>query len=85
MRKKYCSKEEVFKFIWDNCDHDGMWSGDIASIAAKFHVSEDTAHAVLGELSDLKLIERVYPNVYAITKWLDPESDDEEDQPEAHG
>jgi hypothetical protein len=68
-RKKYFDWEEAFRFIWENADRDGIWHGDAASLAAEFDVSEDDAHSVLSELSDRRLIERVYLRTYVIANW----------------
>jgi hypothetical protein len=77
MRKKYFCEEEVFGFIWEHAD-DGMWTGDAATIAAEFCVTEDEAYEVLNEICDGGHIERVYPGTYAITKWRDRDDADEE-------
>ena len=69
MRRKYFDWEYVFEFIWKNCDYDGLWSGDDATVAGKFGVTEDEAHEVLGDLCDRGVIEHVYPGTYAITEW----------------
>jgi hypothetical protein len=68
-RKKYFDWEEAFRFIWENADRDGIWHGDATSLAAEFDVSEDEAHSVLSELSDRRLIERVYLRTYVIANW----------------
>lgn len=79
MRKKHFCEQEVFGFIWNNCDDDGLWTGDAATIAAEFKVSEDTAYEVLSEICDGGHIEKVYPGTYAITKWREPDESSEED------
>jgi hypothetical protein len=68
-RTKYFDWEQAFHFIWENADRDGIWHGDAASLAAEFDVSEDEAHSVLSELSDRRLIERVYLRTYVIANW----------------
>ena len=73
MKKHFC-EENVFGFVWNNADHDGMWNGDAATIATEFKVSEDTAYAMLSEICDGGHIERAYPGTYAIVRW--PENDD---------
>jgi hypothetical protein len=81
MRKKYCSEEEVFKFIWDNCDDDGLWNGDAATVAEEFGVSEDAAHEALGELCDRGLIEKLVPGKYAVVKWHEGDDPGEKGEP----
>jgi hypothetical protein len=76
-KRKYCDEETVFEHIWNNCD-DGMWTGDAATIAAEFKVSEDTAYTVLSEICDGGYIEKVDPSAFAITKWPEDESGEEE-------
>jgi hypothetical protein len=71
----------VFGFVWNNADHDGMWNGYAATIAAEFKVSEDTAYAMLSEICDGGHIEKVYPATYAITKWRERDEADEEGEP----
>ena len=44
MRKKYFDRKYVYEFIWNSADGDGIWAGDDATLAEKFHVSEDEAH-----------------------------------------
>jgi hypothetical protein len=61
MRKKYFCEESAFEHIWNNADRDGLWAGDAATLAAKFHVAEDEAHDTLGELCDRGLIEELLP------------------------
>ena len=68
-RRKYFDWEQAFHFIWQNVDRDGIWHGDAANLAAEFDVSEDEAHSVLSELSDRRLIERVYLRTYVIANW----------------
>jgi len=69
MRKKYCDQESVFEHIWRNVDRDGLWDGSATTLAEEFHVSEDEAHEMLGELCDRGLIEKLVPGKYAIVKW----------------
>jgi hypothetical protein len=71
MKKKYFDEEGVLGFIWKHADDDGMWSGDAATIAEEFGVSENEAHEVLSELCDRGLVEELYPGKYAIAKWQD--------------
>jgi len=78
MRKKCCSEEEVFAFVWNNCDDDGLWTGDAAVIAAEFSVNEIEAHEVLTELCDGVHIEEVYPGTFAITAWRERDEPAEE-------
>jgi len=80
MRKKYCDQESVFAHIWNNADRGGLWSGDDASLAEEFRVSEDEAHEVLVELCDRNRIQRVGTATYIVTRWRDRDDDDEEDE-----
>jgi hypothetical protein len=79
MRKKYCDQESVFAHIWNNADRDGLWTGDDAVLAETFHVTEDEAHEVLGEICDAGHIEKVYPGTYAITEWRERDEPGEEE------
>jgi hypothetical protein len=81
MRRKYFGWEQVFEFIWQHCDRDGLWTGDAASLRGKFGVTEDEAREVLGELCDRRFIERVGTATYIIARWRerDEASDMEEE------
>lgn len=68
-RKKYFDDEYAFEFIWQNADHEGIWHGDAASVAAEFGVTEDDAHSALGDLCDRRIIEKVYKQTYIIVNW----------------
>jgi hypothetical protein len=70
-RTRYFGWEYVFEHICQHCDCDGIWSGDGATVAAEFSVTEDEAHEVLVELCDRGLIESVFSGTYAITEWRD--------------
>jgi hypothetical protein len=78
MRKKYFDWEYVFEFVGRNADRDGLWTGDAATIAAKFGVTENEAHDVLREICDGGHIEQVYPGTYAITEWRERDESGEE-------
>ena len=80
MKKKTFDHESVFAHIWNNADRDGLWDGDAKTLAAKFRVKEDEASAVLGELSDRNLIQRVGASTYVITHWREREQDDPGDE-----
>jgi len=69
MRKKHFDGKAVFAFIWSNCDQNGLWDGSATTLAEWFHVSEDEAQCVLGDLADRGLIEMLYPGRWAIVKW----------------
>ena len=69
MIKKYLCEEQVFGFIWEHADHDGMWDGDAVTIGAEFNVTEDEAYTALSELSDRDRIQRVGDATYIITRW----------------
>jgi hypothetical protein len=73
-RKKYFGEEYVFELIWQNADHDGIWHGDAASLAAEFDVTEDDAHSALSQLCDRRIIQRVYKETYIIVNWHETES-----------
>lgn len=74
MKRKHCDWEGVFAHIWDCADEDGLWDGSAASVAKDFDVSEDRAHEILAEIAHRGLVEEVWPERWAITKW--PESDE---------
>jgi hypothetical protein len=78
MKIKYCSWEEVFAFIWNNADEDGIWHGDSAGLAQEFSVTRDEAYEVLSELCDKNLIEDIGSDGYAIVRW--PERDGRADE-----
>jgi hypothetical protein len=59
----------LFEYIWNNCNDDGLWTGDAETVAAEFHVSEDEAYSALRELSDHNRIQRVGIEKYIITRW----------------
>ncbi len=73
-RKKYFSEEYVFALIWQNADHDGIWHGDAASLAAEFDVTEDETHSALSQLCGRRIIQRVYKQTYIIVNWHETES-----------
>jgi hypothetical protein len=68
-RKKYFGEEYAFEFIWQNADRDGIWHGGAASLAAEFDVTEDDAHSALSDLSDRRMIQKVYKQTYIIVNW----------------
>ena len=74
MRKKCFREEDVFGFIWDHADEEGMWAGDSATVAEEFNVAEDAAYAELSELCDRDRIQRIGEKTYIVTRW--PERDD---------
>jgi hypothetical protein len=69
MRRKYFGSEQVFEFIWNNADEDGLWAGDTTTLAAEFHVAEDESYAALGELCGRNRIQRTGAVTCTITKW----------------
>jgi hypothetical protein len=69
MRKKYFCEEDVFRFIWDAADRDGIWTGDASTVAGKFGVTEDEAYDALSALCGRGLVERLVPGTFAITEW----------------
>jgi hypothetical protein len=46
-----------------------MWHGDAASLEEEFDVSEEAAQAVLDDLCNRRLIEKVYTGTFFISKW----------------
>jgi hypothetical protein len=68
-RKKYFHWEEVFRFIWENADRDGIWRGDAANLAEEFDASEDDAESVLDELRGRRLIEMLYTGSFYLSNW----------------
>jgi hypothetical protein len=79
MRKKTCSEEDVFAFVWNNADEDGMWEGNDQILAAAFGVTEDEAYEVLGELTDRNRFQRVGSETYIITAWREKDDPGEEE------
>jgi hypothetical protein len=69
MKKKCFREEEVFGFVWEHADREGMWNGDSATVAEEFAVSDDEAYAVLSELCDRDRIQRIGQKTYIITRW----------------
>jgi predicted transcriptional regulator of viral defense system len=55
-----------------------FWTGDAASVAAHFHVSEDQADEMLSDLADRGLIEKLVPGKFAILKWDERDESGEE-------
>jgi hypothetical protein len=74
MRKKYFDRDYLWEFIWDLADHDGIWEGDAATLAAEFGVTEDTAYSTLAELCDSRLIAKLGPTEFIVVDW--PEDGD---------
>ena len=72
--KKCFREEDVFGFVWEHADREGMWTGDSATVAQEFGVSDDEAYAVLSELCDCDRIQRIGDETYIVTRW--PERDD---------
>jgi hypothetical protein len=79
MRKKCFREEDVFGFIWEHADEEGMWAGDCATVAQEFGVSDDQAYGVLSEMCDRNRIQRVGEKTYIVTRWRerDDPADDE--------
>lgn len=69
MRKRYFGEENLFAHIWNDADKDGIWAGNDGSIAAAFGVTEDDAYAMLSELCDRALIQKLAPAKFIITNW----------------
>jgi len=84
MRKKYFCEEDVFGYVWENADADGIWDGNDATLAAEFGVSADAAYAVLSALCDGHHLQRLESAKYIIVRWRERDDAGEEDQPEAH-
>jgi len=76
VKRKYFGWEQAFGSIWDDADRDGFWTGDAAGLAREFGVSEDAAYSVLDELCDRRLIEKVYPGKYILTRWRERDHPD---------
>lgn len=76
-RKKYFGWEQAFEFIWQNADREGLWLGDASSLAAEFDASEQAADAVLDELRDRSLIEKLDAWTFFISKWREKDDPDE--------
>jgi predicted transcriptional regulator of viral defense system len=79
MKKQYFDEESVFRFVWEHADHDGIWNGNDASIAAAFGVTENEAYTVLGELTDRNRLQRVGSETYIITAWRERDDRSEEE------
>jgi hypothetical protein len=79
-RKRYFDWEEVFRFIWENADRDGIWHGDAASLAEEFDASEDDAESVLDELRRRRLIEKLYTGSFYLSKWREKDDPGIRDQ-----
>jgi hypothetical protein len=82
MKRKYSAEEDVFAFIWDNADRDGLWIGDAATLAAEFGVSEAEAYETLGYLCDRNHLQRVGRRDFIIVRWRERDDCDEEDEPD---
>jgi hypothetical protein len=73
-RKKYFDWEQAFRFIWENADRDGIWQGDAARLGKEFGALEDDAEAVLDELRQRRLIEKLDARTYYLSKWREKET-----------
>jgi len=80
MRKKYFCEEEVFGFVWDSADGEGLWEGTAAIVAAEFHVSEDEAYHVLSELCNRNRVQKIGGSKFAIMNWRDRDELGEEEE-----
>jgi hypothetical protein len=80
MKKKCFREEEVFGFIWEHADEEGMWNGDSATVAEEFGVTEDSAYAVLSELTDRNRIQRIGEKLYIVTRWRERDESSEGEQ-----
>lgn len=69
MKKKHFGDEYLFEFIWNNCDHQGIWNGDAATVAAEFAVTENDADDTLSKLCNRNRIQRVGKEKYIISRW----------------
>ena len=78
MRKKLFCEEDLFRFIWEHAD-DGMWTGDAATIAAEFNVSEAEAYDTLSELTDRNHLQRLESAKYIIVRWRERDDAGEEE------
>ena len=76
MRKKHFSFEQVFEYIWQHCDSGGLWNGNDGTLSEEFHVTEDEAHTMLGDLSERGLIEKLFPGTFAIVRWRERDDPD---------
>lgn len=76
-RKKYFDWEQAFHFIRQNADREGIWHGNVASLGAEFDVSEQAADAVLDELRDKRLVEKLYTGTFIISKWREEDDPNE--------
>jgi hypothetical protein len=79
MRTRYFGWEYVFEHICQRCDGDGFWSGDDATLADEFRVSEDEAHAALSDVCDRGHVEKLVPGKFAIVRWRERDDPGEEE------
>ncbi len=79
MKTRYFCEEDVFRFIWDAADADGLWNGNAEVLARKFNVSAEAAYAFLSDLCDRHLIEKLFSEKYAIMNWRERDYSGEEE------
>ena len=79
MRKRDFREEDVFGFIWDAADEDGLWNGNDETLARKFNVSTDAAYAVLSGLCDGHHLQRLESAKYIIVRWRERDDVGEEE------
>jgi hypothetical protein len=80
MRKRYFREEDVFGFVWDAADADGMWEGNDQTLAAAFGVTENEAYISLSDLCDRNRLQRIGDATYIITEWRDRDDAEEESE-----
>jgi hypothetical protein len=80
MKKNHCCEEDVFGYVWQNADADGIWDGNDASVAAEFGVAEDEAYSMLSELCDANHIQRIGTEKYIVTRWRERDKFSEEEE-----
>jgi hypothetical protein len=77
--KKHFSFEQVFEYIWQHCNSEGLWNGGDGTLAEEFDVSEHDGHTMLGDLCQRGLIEMLIPGTFAIVKWRERDWPEEEE------
>ncbi len=80
MRRRYFREEDVFGFVRNTADPDGIWNGNDQTLAAAFNVSADAAYAVLSDLCDRNRLQRVGDATYIITTWRERDDAGEEEE-----
>ena len=77
MKKKHFDWENIYEFIWNAADEEGLWTGNAETLAREFGVTQDEAYSMLAQLCQRHLIERLFQSTFAIVNWPERHDPDE--------